>query len=109
MHAINSLGEFIAAKDPKDSEDPIVPDYEPSVPGTLQTPTGQVLGWAAGIGLSMAVLGGLVGWACVAIGQNTERAGLAARGKQGILWSVISGMGIGVTSGLVLAFYNMTQ
>lgn len=89
--------------------DPIVPDVKPSVPGTLKTPTSKILGWTAGIGLSLAVLGGLSGWACVAIGHNTERAGLASRGKQAIVWSLISGMGIGVTSGLVLAFYNMTQ
>lgn len=90
------------------AEDPIVPDYKPEVPGTLQTPTGKILGWTAGIGLTLAVLGGLAGWACVAIGHNSERAQLAARGKQAILWSLVSGMGIGVTSGLVLAFYNMT-
>lgn len=89
--------------------DGIVPGFTPSVPGKLKTPTGKILGWTAGIGLSLAVLGGLTGWACVGIGHNTERAGLASRGKQAILWSLISGMGIGVTSGLVMAFYGMTQ
>ncbi|MFI8944150.1 hypothetical protein [Streptomyces syringium] len=91
------------------ADDPIVPKYKPSVPGTLQTPTGKILSWTSGIGLTLAVLGGLAGWGCVAIGHNTERGGLAARGKQAIVWSLISGMGIGVTSGLVLAFYGMTQ
>ncbi|MET9864437.1 hypothetical protein ABZY93_34930 [Streptomyces smyrnaeus] len=86
-----------------------IPDYTPTVPDTLKTPTGKILGWTAGIGLAMAVLGGLSGWACVAIGHNSERGGLAARGKQAIVWSLISGLGIGVTSGLVMAFYNMTQ
>ncbi|NSC25709.1 hypothetical protein FM076_33015 [Streptomyces albus subsp. chlorinus] len=86
-----------------------VPDVNPTVPETLKTPTGTILGWAAGIGLGLAVLGGLVGWACVGIGHNSERGGLAARGKQAIIWSLVSGMGIGVTSGLVMAFYNMSQ
>ncbi|RPK32400.1 hypothetical protein EES39_38600 [Streptomyces sp. ADI92-24] len=91
------------------ADEPIVPGYTPSVPDTLKTPTGKLLGWTAGIGLSLAVFGGLAGWGCVAIGHNSERAGLASRGKQAIVWSLISGMGIGVTSGLVLAFYNMTK
>ncbi|MGW2600041.1 hypothetical protein [Streptomyces klenkii] len=92
-----------------DGDPGVIPNYKPEVPGTLQTPTGKILGWTAGIGLALAVLGGLAGWACIAIGHNSERAGLAARGKQAIMWSLVSGMGIGVTSGLVLAFYNMTQ
>ncbi|MEV8534717.1 hypothetical protein [Streptomyces sp. NPDC051211] len=88
---------------------PGVPAYTPSVPGPLGKATGQILGWTAGGGLALATLGGLSGWACVAIGHNTERAGLAARGKQAILWSLISGGGIGVTAALVGAFYGITQ
>ncbi|MER5561167.1 hypothetical protein ABT071_21440 [Streptomyces sp. NPDC002506] len=45
----------------------------------------------------------------VAVGHNTERASLAARGKQGVLWSLVGAGGIGVTSSLVLAFYNMAK
>ncbi|GHF47774.1 hypothetical protein GCM10010218_31490 [Streptomyces mashuensis] len=86
-----------------------LPDFKPELPSALKTPTGQILGWAAGIGLFLAVLGGLCGWGAVAIGHNTERGGLAARGKQAIVWSLISGLGIGVTAGLVLAFYNMAK
>jgi hypothetical protein len=85
----------------------IVPGFSPNVPSVLQTPTGTILGWTAGVGLALAVLGGLSGWGCVAIGHNTERAQLAARGKQAIVWSLISGVGIAVTSGLVTAFYTM--
>ncbi len=88
---------------------PVIPDFKPSLPGNLQTPTGKILGWTAGGGLSLAVLGGLAGWACVAIGHNTERAQLASRGKSAILWSVIAAVGIGTTSGLVWGFYSMTQ
>ncbi|WP_309049295.1 hypothetical protein [Streptomyces sp.] len=89
--------------------EPVVPGFKPELPGTLQTPTGKILGWTAGGGLSLAVLGGLAGWACVAIGHNTERAQLASRGKSAIVWSVIAAVGIGVTSGLVMGFYSMTQ
>ncbi|MFJ2817134.1 hypothetical protein ACIQOU_28580 [Streptomyces sp. NPDC091279] len=100
-HALNDLMTLAA--------DPVIPGFTPSLPGTLQTPTGKILGWTAGGGLSMAVLGGLAGWACVAVGHNTERAQLASRGKSAIVWSVISAVGIGVTSGLVWGFYSMTQ
>ncbi|MBZ4321530.1 hypothetical protein [Streptomyces huiliensis] len=84
-----------------------VPDFKPTVPDKLKDPTSKILGWAAGLGLALAVLGGLTGWGCVAVGHNSERAGLAARGKQAILWSLIAGLGISVTSGLVMMFYNM--
>ncbi|MBD2829866.1 hypothetical protein ID875_21070 [Streptomyces globisporus] len=91
------------------AENPVIPGFSPSLPGALQNPTGKILGWTAGIGLSLAVLGGLTGWACVAIGHNTERGQLASRGKSAIVWSLIAGVGIGVTSGLVWGFYSMTQ
>lgn len=91
------------------ADEPVIPGFTPSLPGTLQNPTGKILGWTAGVGLSLAVLGGLTGWACVAIGHNSERAQLASRGKSAIVWSLIAGIGIGVTSGLVWGFYTMTQ
>jgi hypothetical protein len=100
---------FHTVNDVLNLADPIVPNYKPSIPDSLKDPTSKVLGWTAGVGLSLAVLGGLAGWGCVAIGHNSERASLASRGKQAIVWSLISGMGIGVTSGLVLAFYNMAK
>ncbi|MCB5166536.1 hypothetical protein LG634_17025 [Streptomyces bambusae] len=86
-----------------------VPEFTPTVPGPLKDATEQILGWTAGGGLALATLRGLSGWACVAVGHNTERAALASRGKQAIVWSLISGGGIGVTAALVTAFYNMTQ
>ncbi|MYZ33633.1 MULTISPECIES: hypothetical protein [unclassified Streptomyces] len=85
----------------------VVPNYTPKLPDEVNTPVKTILAWTAGLGLAGAVLGGLVAWALVAIGHNTERAALAARGKQGVLWSLIGAGGIGVTSSLVLAFYNM--
>ncbi|MEU8526628.1 hypothetical protein AB0C77_13710 [Streptomyces sp. NPDC048629] len=85
-----------------------VPDYTPTLPADVNNPVKQVLAWTAGLGLAGAVLGGLVGWGLVAVGHNTERAALAARGKQGILWSLIGAGGIGLTASLVMSFYNMT-
>ncbi|MFB8314687.1 hypothetical protein ACFC5T_40215 [Streptomyces sp. NPDC055961] len=85
-----------------------VPAFTPALPEDVKTPIQTVLAWTAGIGLSGAVLGGLVGWGLVAVGHNTERAALAARGKQGIMWSLIGAGGIGVTASLVMAFYTMT-
>ncbi|MET8298173.1 hypothetical protein ABZW02_29600 [Streptomyces sp. NPDC005180] len=86
-----------------------VPDFDPSLPESVNTPVKTILAWTAGGGLALAVLGGLTGWALVAIGHNTERAPMAARGKQGVLWSLIGAGGIGLTSSLVLAVFKMTS
>ncbi|MER5555970.1 hypothetical protein ABT001_30600 [Streptomyces sp. NPDC002793] len=86
-----------------------VPTVVPALPAEVNNSVNQILSWTAGLGLAGAVLGGLLGWAFVAVGHNTERAQLAARGKQGILWSLIGAGGIGLTSALVLSFYNMTK
>ncbi|MFG2296429.1 hypothetical protein [Streptomyces sp. NPDC048603] len=102
---LEAANTFVLAAEPA----PAVPTFTPTVPTEVSGATGSILGWTAGIGLSLATLGGLTGWACVAIGHNTERAGLAARGKQAILWSLISGGGIGVTASLVMLFYGLTK
>ncbi|WP_331756731.1 hypothetical protein [Streptomyces sp. NBC_01568] len=86
-----------------------VPDFVPALPAEVNNPTKTILAWTAGGGLALAVLGGLSGWGLVAIGHNTERAALAARGKQSVLWSLIGAGGIGLTSSLVLAVYTMTS
>lgn len=89
--------------------DGVVPNYTPTLPKEVNNPVKTVLGWTAGLGIAAAVLGGLIAWMLVAVGHNTERASLAARGKQGVLWSLLGAGGIGVTSSLVLAFYNMAK
>ena len=91
------------------ADGPAVPKYKPTLPIEVQEPVTAILGWTAGAGLALAVLGGLSGWALVAVGHNTERAVLAARGKQGVLWSLIGAGGIGVTSSLVLSVYNLSK
>jgi hypothetical protein len=102
--------QLLAADDPKGGENGgVVPNVVPALPAEVSNPVNNILAWTAGLGLAGAVLGGLLGWAFVAVGHNTERAQLAARGKQGVLWSLIGAGGIGVTSALVLAFYNMSS
>ena len=86
-----------------------VPDFTPTLPKNLQGITGQILGWAAGIGVSMAVLGQLLGWTMVAIGYTSERPNLASRGKQSVVWSLVGGMGLACSSGLVMLFYNAAK
>ncbi|MFJ8627446.1 hypothetical protein ACIRD3_32025 [Kitasatospora sp. NPDC093550] len=86
-----------------------IPSYKPELPTNVSKPTGTILGWVAGGGLSLAVLGGLLGWAAVAIGENSERGGMAARGKKAIIMSLIAGVGIACTSGLVFAAYSMAS
>ncbi len=86
-----------------------VPGVTPSMPSDVSKPVQQILNWTAGLGLAGAVLGGLLGWAAVAVGHNSERAALAARGKQAVLWSLFGAGGIGVTAALVSTFYGMTK
>ncbi|MDP5317397.1 hypothetical protein [Streptomyces poriferorum] len=87
---------------------PIVPGYTPGLPAEVNGSVSTILSWTAGGGMAAAVIGGLVGWLLIAVGHNSERAQLAARGKQSVLWSLAGAGGIGITSSLVLAVYNMT-
>ncbi|WP_331743916.1 hypothetical protein OH809_44125 (plasmid) [Streptomyces sp. NBC_00873] len=92
-----------------DGKGPVVPKYTPELPDAVNTQVKTILSWTAGFGLAAAVIGGLTGWLLVAVGHNSERAQLAARGKQSVLWSLCGAGGIGVTSSLVLAVYNMAK
>ncbi|MET8623494.1 hypothetical protein ABZW30_07010 [Kitasatospora sp. NPDC004669] len=112
LHVVNALlGDphtHILAQDPPtpNPTNPI-PSFKPELPANVTKPTSTILGWVAGGGLALAVLGGLLGWAAVAIGENSERGGMAARGKKAIIMSLIAGIGIACTSGLVFAAYSM--
>ncbi|WP_424921984.1 hypothetical protein [Streptomyces sp. wa1] len=108
MDAVHALAaepglQALAADTP-----PIVPKPAPALPAAVNTQVQTVLNWTAGFGLAAAVIGGLTGWLLVAVGHNTERAQLAARGKQSVLWSLCGAGGIGLTSSMVLAVYNMS-
>ncbi|MEW1639055.1 hypothetical protein AB0469_33990 [Streptomyces sp. NPDC093801] len=87
--------------------DDVVPKFTPAVPDKLNDAVSTILGWAAGVGLAVAVLGGLLSWAAIAVGHNSANAQLAARGKTGVLASLIGAGGIGATSALVLMAYNL--
>ncbi|MBP0453938.1 hypothetical protein J5Y04_31005 [Kitasatospora sp. RG8] len=115
LHAVTTLlndpHTHILAEDPPPATavpNPI-PPFKPELPTNVSKPTGTILGWVAGGGLALAVLGGLLGWAAVAIGENSERGGMAARGKKAIIMSLIAGVGIACTSGLVFAAYSMAS
>ncbi|MDH6711212.1 hypothetical protein P3T27_007965 [Kitasatospora sp. MAA19] len=98
----------ILADNPTGVPNPI-PSFKPELPAQVSGPTGTILGWVAGGGLALAVLGGLLGWGAIAIGENSERGGMAARGKKAIIMSLIAGIGIACTSGLVFAAYSMAS
>ncbi|MFE3502965.1 hypothetical protein [Kitasatospora sp. NPDC059160] len=110
LHAVTTLlndpHPHILADNPPPLDNPI-PTYKPQLPANVSKPTGTILGWVAGGGLSLAVLGALLGWAAVSIGENSERGGMAARGKKAIVMSLVAGIGIACTSGLVFAAYSM--
>ncbi|MFJ9459742.1 hypothetical protein ACIRST_32290 [Kitasatospora sp. NPDC101447] len=55
----------------------------------------------------MTLLDGPLGWTVVAIGGNSERDGIAARGRKAVIMSLITRVGIVCTSGLVFAAYSM--
>lgn len=84
-----------------------IPNFSPELPQNLTPVAKQILAWTAGGGLVLAVLGALVGWALSGIGEYSERSGLAARGKRGIVVCLFVGVGISVTSGLVWTFYSI--
>ncbi|WP_331725936.1 hypothetical protein [Streptomyces sp. NBC_01012] len=108
MDAVHALAHApdlpVLAADPP----PVVPKPAPALPAAVNTQVQTVLNWTAGFGLAAAVIGGLTGWLLVAVGHNTERAQLAARGKQSVLWSLCGAGGIGLTSSMVLAVYNLS-
>ena len=87
----------------------IIPAFTPALPDALKGITGQVLAWAAGIGIALAVLGQVLGWSMIGIGHSTERSNLATRGKQSVIWSLVGGMGLAVASSLVMLFYNAAK
>jgi hypothetical protein len=105
FHALaHAPGLDVLAADPA----PVVPKPSPALPAAVNTQVQTILNWTAGFGLAAAVIGGLTGWLLVAVGHNTERAQLAARGKQSVLWSLCGAGGIGLTSSMVLAVYNLS-
>lgn len=87
----------------------IVPAFTPALPAGLKGITGQVIGWAVGIGVALAVLGQVLGWSMIGIGHSTERSSLAARGKQSVIWSLIAVMGLAIAGGLVWLFYSAAK
>lgn len=89
------------------ADDPSIPTVNPTLPDELKGPTQTLLGWTAGAGLFLAVMSGLIGWGLSAFGEFSERGGLAARGKKAIITSMAAGLGISLTSSLVLVFYRM--
>ncbi|MFI9332934.1 hypothetical protein ACIGZJ_36040 [Kitasatospora sp. NPDC052868] len=109
--ALTDGHHHILAEDPtpKGPIDNPIPTYKPSVPDAVKTPTATVLGWVAGVGLALCVLGHLGGWGAIGVGHNTENARLAARGKQAVIWSLIAAVGFGVGGSLVFAFYSMAS
>ncbi|WP_026058011.1 hypothetical protein [Streptomyces sp. SS] len=84
-----------------------IPGYTPSLPAPLVSLSSTVLGWTAGIGLGLCVLGLLMSLGCIGVGEWTERDGLAVRGKKGVKWSLISAAGFGCGSALLATVYSM--
>ncbi|MFG3229380.1 hypothetical protein ACGF07_31985 [Kitasatospora sp. NPDC048194] len=107
LAAADSHSHILADPTPKPAPANPIPDYTPTLPDNVKNPTGTILGWVAGGGLALAVLGGLAGWACIGVGENTDRGALAAKGKKAVIMSLIAGGGIAVTSGLVWSVYTM--
>ncbi|OEV13220.1 hypothetical protein [Streptomyces nanshensis] len=99
MSALLDVGRALA--------DNPIPNFEPKLPGAIAGPTQTILSWTSGGGLALAVLAAMIGWGMSAFGELTERAGVAARAKRAVLWSCGSGLGISLSSSLVLLFYKV--
>ncbi|MFE4829975.1 hypothetical protein [Streptomyces sp. NPDC056672] len=109
IEALNSLPiDPVALAAGKDNSG-IVPEFTPALPDNLKGITGQVLGWATGIGIVCAVLGQILGWSMVAIGHSTERSEMATRGKRSAFWSLLGGMLLATPTGLVMLFYTAAK
>ncbi|GHG50220.1 hypothetical protein [Streptomyces griseocarneus] len=89
--------------------DPLTPKKPKDLPGNLGTSTDTLIGWSLTGALIAAVLGFLFGCALLAVGYNSERPDMAARGKKSILWSLIAAAGVGTVFGMVKAFFNLGQ
>jgi hypothetical protein len=107
LQAVNHLPEQVLLA--AEGDEGIIPEFTPALPENLKGLTGQILGWATGIGIALAVLGQILGWSMVGIGHSTERAQLATRGKSSAIWSLVGGMGLAVASSLVMLFYNAAK
>lgn len=99
MSALLDLGHMLA--------DGPIPGFEPKLPDEISGPSQTILSWTAGGGLVLAVMAAMIGWGMSAFGELTERAGVAARAKRAVLWSCVSGLGIGLSSSLVLVFFKV--
>jgi hypothetical protein len=84
-----------------------IPQVDPTLPKEIEGPSKTLLGWTAGAGLFLATMAGLLGWGLSAFGEFTERASLSAKAKKAIIGAMVSGLGVGLTSSLVLVFYNL--
>ncbi|ATL88790.1 hypothetical protein [Streptomyces malaysiensis] len=96
-------------KDDDGSGDPLTPKPPVSLPGSLGSASDTLIGWSLTASLLACLLGFIWGTASLAIGNNTERPDLAARGKRSMLWSLVAAGGIGGVFALVAAFYNLGQ
>lgn len=90
-----------------DSSDPLQPRPAQNLPGKLGAATDTLIGWSITAALVACVLGFILGWALVGVGNNSERPEMAARGKRSVMWSCVAAMGVGMVFALLKAFYGL--
>lgn len=87
--------------------DPLHPRPAQNLPGGLGTATDTLIGWSITAALIACALGFIGGFAGIAIGNNSERPELAARGKRSVLWSCVAAAGTGMVFAILKAFYGL--
>jgi len=87
--------------------DPISP-HQPSgagLPGSAAID--QIISWTMYGALISLVLGLVIGFAMVGIGNISERPHVATRGKTAIIWCLVGAVGVGVAVPLVNKFFAL--
>lgn len=92
---------------PSDGSDPLQPRPAQNLPGKLGAATDTLIGWSITAALIACMLGFILGWALVGVGNNSERPEMAARGKRSVMWSCVAAMGVGMVFALLKAFYGL--
>jgi hypothetical protein len=95
------------AKTGSSGDDPLVTRPAKELPGKLGAATDSLIGWSITAALVACMLGFIMGWALVGIGNNSERPDMAARGKRSVMWSCVAAMGVGMVFALLKAFYGL--
>jgi hypothetical protein len=80
---------------------PVVPNPPPASPGPGSGAIATLLGWLKWLALAACAASAVAAGGMIAVGGVTRRSELAARGKTGLVWSVVGAIVVAVGIPLV--------